>query len=275
MKRKLGCLLLCAMLVCAAAVHAEDYAEAFRNLGESEWYGSTTDEERVEMAWELLFVFRYAGYPVGGIPAGDFAQAMNDQYDVDKSPSIWDVALGVLGEKLEEMDETQYFPVGDVAYYAGLGENDWYGDTTDDERIAMAWDLLNIIRAPGFPAGGIGDADMAQAMNNYFDQDKSLSVWDVALLVVEPMLPEDGTLPMPTDYSVSDAGYYEALDESDWYGENTDQGRVDMAWELLCILRKAGHTTGHTCPNDFAQAMNDFYDQDKSLSIWEVALEVL
>lgn len=277
MGKRIVAVLLCvvwmmALFTIAVGAEAVDY---YDSLGEGDWYGTTTDDERIDMAWDLLYIFRYAGYPVGSIPANTFAQAMNDYYDQEKSQSVWSVALTVLGIKLEEMGETRYFPQNPVETYQGMGEPDWYGSTTDDERIAMAWDLLNILRAPGHPVGLIRDNELAQSMNDYYDQDKSLSVWDVALLVVEPMMPEDGTLPMPSDYAAEDTTRFQELFEPDWYGDTTDEERIVMAWELLSVLRQSGHTIGHTSANDFAQAMNDYYDQDKSLSVWEVAAIVL
>lgn len=162
-----------------------------------------------------------------------------------------------------------------VASFDSLRENDWYGTTTDDERIDMAWDLLHVFRYAGYPVGGITANTFAQAMNDYYDQDKSLSVWEVALVVLESMVPGENSLRMPSDYAAEDATRYQALGASDWYGTTTDGERVDMAWALLSILRQSGQTIGHTCANDFAQAMNDYYDQDKSLSVWEVASIVL
>lgn len=277
MKKRMLAVLLCVALSMALITIAvgEEAVGYYDGLGESDWYGTTTDDERIDMAWDLLHIFRYAGYPVGSIRANDFAQAMNDSFDQDKSLSVWGAALPVLGAKLEEMGETRYFPQNVVEYYQGLGEPDWYGTTTDDERIAMAWDILNIIRAPGIPVGVVMDHELAQAMNDYYDQDKSLSVWDVALLALEPVVPEEGSLPMPYHYAAEDAALYQELFEPEWYGVTTDNERITMAWELLSILRQSGHSIGHTSANDFAQSMNDYYDMDKKLSVWEVASIVL
>lgn len=273
MKKRMLAVLLCAALAMASTIVAvgEEAVDYYDGLGENDWYGTTTDDERIDMAWDLLYIFRYAGYPVGTMPANAFAQSMNDHYDQDKSQSVWYVALAVLGTTLEDMGETRYFPQNTVADYDDLWENDWYGSTTDDERIAMAWDLLNIIRAHGYPVGAIQDYQLAQAMNDYYDRDKSQSVWAVALVAADPMLPAEEDLPMPADYAAEDATRYRGLTAGDWYGSTTDDERVEMAWALLSILRQSGESIGHTCANDFAQAMNDYYDQDKSLSVWAVA----
>lgn len=271
MKKKLLLLALSLLLALASAALAEDYT----TWGESDWYGSATDQDRIDMAWELLHVLRYAGYPVDDLAAGDLAQAMNDYYDQDKSLSIWLVALTVMGEKLEADGlDGVYFPQMSADEYGVLYENDWYGDTTDDERIAMAWDLLNLVRTVGHPVGIVADFELAQGMNDYFDQDKSLSVWDVAIIVLEEMT--QGYYPlMPSDFSAADSAYYADVYENDWYGDATDDERIAMAWELLSILRQSGYAIGHTSAGGFAQAMNDYYDQDKSLSVWDTAETVL
>ena len=276
MKRLLS-LVLCVAMAFALPITAigADYVSAFSEKKVVDWYGDTTDDERIYMAWELLHVFRYAGYPVGSMAANDFAQAMNDYYDLFGIDTVWEVALSVLKQKLVVLGERQFLARNGESYYRELYERDWYGDTTDDVRIAMAEDLLNYLRSLGVPVGALSGAELAQMMNDYYDQDKRLSVWEVAEAVLEPVLPALDDLVMPDDYDAEIAEAYLTFFEPDWYGAMTDADRIDVAWDLLNVLQKSGYAFGHIGANDFAQAMNDLYDQDKSLPIWEVALIAL
>lgn len=275
-KRTLS-LILCVLMLLggtALASEAKTYIDAYEAMQEPDWYGQTTDAERIDMAWEILHIFRYAGYPVGHLTANGFAQAMNDYFDWDKEESVWTVALIVLADTLTETGHDAYLPEMNASYYDTLDVSNWYGTTTDDERIAMARDLLNILRTLCYPIAGIEDHELAQAMNDHYDQDTSQSIFQAAIEVLGPAIPD--TLPwMPMTYIHTDSALYTGRYEPDWYGQTTDDERIDMAWDLLNILRCQGEPIGHLSPNGFAQAMNDFYDQDKSLSVWEVAVAVL
>ena len=276
MKRLLSvflCILM--MFTLTTTVFADGYVDYFSDMGKNDWYGDTTDDQRIYMAWELLYIYRYAGYPVGSYPANDFAQSMNNYFDMYGAETVWDIGLYALEERLISDDAMEFAVRNDESYYSDLYEPDWYGENTDDGRIYMAEDILNYLRVHGTPVGTLGSGDMAQMMNDYYDQDKSLSVWDVAMTVLEPTLTQANERLMPDDYSSDDSEHYQSLFEPDWYGTTTDDERVSMAWDLLSVMQKSGYPYGHTGANDFAQAMNNYYDQDKSLSVWEVALIAL
>ncbi len=68
----------------------------FRNSGEPEWYGSTTDDERIAMGGILLGLFDDLGYRVSPWTSASFAQEMNNFYDWRKDLSIWYTACLVL-----------------------------------------------------------------------------------------------------------------------------------------------------------------------------------
>ena len=62
------------------------------------WYGTTTDEERVAMAQELLDMFWELDevHPIKN--ANDFASLINDSYDYgDRSLSVWEAACEISG----------------------------------------------------------------------------------------------------------------------------------------------------------------------------------
>lgn len=71
------------------------------------------------------------------------------------------------------------------AFYIECGEEDWYGSTTDEERIAMADDLLDMLKELGINTGDSTGNTVAQAMNDYYDQDKTKSIFDVFCTVLD------------------------------------------------------------------------------------------
>ena len=63
--------------------------------------------------------------------------------------------------------------------------------------------------------------------------------------------------------------------EHHWYGETTDNERIEMGGELLRISDALGYGVSEWAPNTFAQQMNNFYDWRKDINVWQVACLVL
>ena len=77
----------------------KDYPEQFAWLihsGEPEWYGDTTDQERIEMGGFLVDFFQALGYDLSPWTPETFAQQMNNFYDWRKDLSVWRTACLVL-----------------------------------------------------------------------------------------------------------------------------------------------------------------------------------
>ena len=55
-------------------------------------------------------------------------------------------------------------------------KNDWYGDRTDDEMIALAEQILEVLENAGEDTGGYTGNTLAQAINDLYDQDAGDSV---------------------------------------------------------------------------------------------------
>lgn len=68
---------------------------------------------------------------------------------------------------------------------------------------------------------------------------------------------------------------FKAAMEMHWYGTTTDSERVELGEELIKIFSDIGVDTDDWDENSFAQAMNNFYDWRKDLSVWDVACMIL
>ncbi|MPN32567.1 hypothetical protein SDC9_180046 [bioreactor metagenome] len=60
------------------------------------WYGTTTDAERVKLGGELIGIFTDLGVDMSNWEANTFAQMMNNFYDWRKDLSVWDTACLIL-----------------------------------------------------------------------------------------------------------------------------------------------------------------------------------
>ena len=52
----------------------------------------------------------------------------------------------------------------------------WYGDRTDDERIALADQILNVLETADVDTKGYTGNTLAQAINDLYDQDAGDSI---------------------------------------------------------------------------------------------------
>lgn len=77
-----------------------------------------------------------------------------------------------------------------IRRFQGAAEPDWYGATTGDERIRLGGELIKIFSDLGVDTGDFDGNTFAQAMNNFYDWRKDLSVWDSACMLLN-VNPED------------------------------------------------------------------------------------
>ncbi|WP_198003054.1 hypothetical protein [Dethiosulfovibrio peptidovorans] len=64
------------------------------------------------------------------------------------------------------------------------GENQWYDDTTDEQRINVAAYMLGLFEALGYDVSSWTPNTFAQSINNFYDWRKDLSLWQTACLVL-------------------------------------------------------------------------------------------
>lgn len=71
-----------------------------------------------------------------------------------------------------------------VMFFMNAGKNDWYGAATDDERVAMAGELLDFFGVFGVDFSEWTPNTLAQQMNNLFDWRSGQSVFGAACMVL-------------------------------------------------------------------------------------------
>lgn len=86
------------------AEHEERFA-FLKDGGEGEWYGDTTDEERVEMGEFTLILFGQLGYSVEDWTPDSFAQQVNNFYDWRKDLTIWRTMCLVFNVEAEKYEK--------------------------------------------------------------------------------------------------------------------------------------------------------------------------
>jgi hypothetical protein len=86
--------------------HAERM-DIFKDAMEMDWYGTTTDSERVALGGELLKIFGDCGADVSEWTPNSFAQQMNNFYDWRKDMSVWQTACFVLNLNPEAFESSK------------------------------------------------------------------------------------------------------------------------------------------------------------------------
>lgn len=84
--------------------HRDGFSELME-AGEQQWYGTTTDEQRIALAEYMLELFEALGYDVSFWTPNTFAQSLNNFYDWTKDLSLWDSACLILNVDEEAYEE--------------------------------------------------------------------------------------------------------------------------------------------------------------------------
>lgn len=68
--------------------------------------------------------------------------------------------------------------------FQGAGEMHWFGKTKDGERVMLGKELIKIFSDLGVDMDNWEENSFAQAINNFYDWRKDLSVWDKACMIL-------------------------------------------------------------------------------------------
>ena len=161
-------------------------------IGKSLWE-EEDEESKVDASEMLLDFFSAEGIIEEGYTPEDIQNLIDDAYEFGVSSDILRISVEMLceepqnyGEALQKVfhrealtsEDAEYLllDVGDFPEAALMYKNDWYGDRTDDERIALADSVLEILEAEDVDTYGYDGNTMAQALNDLYDEDAGDSV---------------------------------------------------------------------------------------------------
>ena len=161
-------------------------------IGKSLWE-EEDEESKVDASEMLLDFFSAEGIIEEGYTPEDIQNLIDDAYEFGVSSDILRISVEMLceepqnyGEALQKVfhrqaltsEDAEYLllDVGDFPKAALMYKDDWYGDRTDDERIALADSVLEILEAEDVYTCGYDGNTMAQALNDLYDEDAGDSV---------------------------------------------------------------------------------------------------
>ena len=161
-------------------------------IGKSLWE-EEDEESKVDASEMLLDFFSAEGIIEEGYTSEDIQNLIDDAYEFGVSSDILRISVEMLceepqnyGEALQKVfhrealtsEDAEYLllDVGDFPKAALMYKDDWYGDRTDDERIALADSVLEILEAKDVDTYGYDGNTMAQALNDLYDEDAGDSV---------------------------------------------------------------------------------------------------
>ncbi len=206
----------------------ESYLLPTMFYGESIWDASMAEADPAEAGGDMLSLFESLGVDVSAATAEELAEFIDYGYEVGFSNSIFDLAAyylevdpyyyrdivsNLLNYQLSayagENEEYQMALDGRLAEAAMTFKDDWYGDTTDDERIALADAILALLQSGELDTGDYTGNTLAQSINDLYDQDNGNSMLFLAISVCG--LDEEIAIDL-TEYltSVVDDYYYDA-----------------------------------------------------------------
>ena len=167
-----------------------EYMFIGKSLWEEEGEGGGNKESASEM---LLNFFSTEGIIEEGYTSEDIRNLIDDAYEYGFSSDVLRLSMDMLceesqsyGEAVQKVfhrqaltsEDAEYLllDVGDFPEAALMYKNDWYGGRTDDERIALADSILEILETADVDTCGYDGNTMAQALNDLYDEDAGDSV---------------------------------------------------------------------------------------------------
>ena len=161
-------------------------------IGKSLWE-EEDEESKVDASEMLLDFFSAEGIIEEGCTPEDIQNLIDEAYEYGVSSDILRISVEMLceepqnyGDALQKVfhrqaltsEDAEYLllDVGDFPKAALMYKDDWYGDRTDDERIALADSVLEILEAEDVDTCGYDGNTMAQALNDLYDEDAGDSV---------------------------------------------------------------------------------------------------
>ena len=163
-------------------------------IGKSLWEEESESGDVKESVSEMLLnFFSTEGIIEEGYTPEDIRNLIDDAYEYGFSSDVLRLSMDMLceesqsyGEAVQKVfhrqaltsEDAEYLllDVGDFPEAALMYKNDWYGDRTDDERIALADSILEILEAADVDTCGYDGNTMAQALNDLYDEDAGDSV---------------------------------------------------------------------------------------------------
>lgn len=163
-------------------------------IGKSLWEEESESGDVKESVSEMLLnFFSTEGIIEEGYTSEDIRNLIDDAYEYGFSSDVLRLSMDMLceesqsyGEAVQKVfhrqaltsEDAEYLllDVGDFPEAALMYKNDWYGGRTDDERIALADSILEILETADVDTCGYDGNTMAQALNDLYDEDAGDSV---------------------------------------------------------------------------------------------------
>ena len=95
-------------------------------------------------------------------------------------------APGIISQALKNLDEEfLLLEAGGIPELTLMYKDGWYGERTDDSRIALASSILDVLEGMGQETKGYNGNTLAQAINDRYDEGAGDSVLYLALDVLQ------------------------------------------------------------------------------------------
>lgn len=191
---------------------------------------------------------------------------------------------------LKEEGLIQKLDESDVLEYLFIGESFWedeeaFGDIREDASEL----ILEFLENQGIETEEMTSEELIEAIDYAYEIGYSSDILSISL----DMLGEDSQSYRDTvqkefrrqamdsqdeEYLLLETGRFpEAamMYKDDWYGDRTDDERIELADSILEVLASADVETDGYDGNTLAQTLNDLYDQDAGDSVLYLVFDIL
>lgn len=170
-----------------------------------------------------------------------------------------------------------------------IGESIWNDEENFDDVKENASEMILDFLEEGIDMEDMTSEDLISVIDYAYEIGCSSDVLSISLDIMEEdsktcrdavqeVFRQQAMKSRDEDYLLMETGRFPeaALTyKDDWYGERTDDERIELADSILDVLVNADVETDGYNGNTLAQALNDRYDQDAGDSVLYLAFDIL
>ena len=172
-------------------------------FGKSIWNDEEEYENLKDIISEMLLEFMVSeGAADEEMQSDEIKDLIDYAYEIGISSDVFSIVADGIGvdsqsyrdavqkvfrsQALKNLDEEfLLLEAGDIPELTLMYKDGWYGERTDDSRIALASSILDVLEGMGQETKGYNGNTLAQAINDRYDEDAGDSVLYLALDVLQ------------------------------------------------------------------------------------------
>ena len=157
-------------------------------FGKTIWNDEEKYEDLKDIISEMLLEFLInTGAADEETQSEEIKDLIEYAYEIGISEDVFSIAADSVGVDYQSYQDEEFLllEAGGIPELTLMYKDEWYGERTDDSRIALASSILEVLEGMGQETKGYNGNTLAQAINDRYDEDAGDSVLYLALDILQ------------------------------------------------------------------------------------------